>query len=77
MCICATWVDTISCHEIVWLGFDKLNPRISTSSIQGVGRDRAQKRACGGAKPTHPIYLSTPTPAKAALLRALRLAFLL
>ena len=35
MCTCATWADTISCLEIVSLDFDKLNPRISTSSIQG------------------------------------------
>jgi len=33
--------------------FDRLSPRISTSSIQGFDRDRVQELASGGAKLTN------------------------
>jgi hypothetical protein len=42
------------------------------NAMQGFGRDRAQECAPGSARPTQP---SNPTPAKAVLLCALKLAF--
>ena len=50
MCTCATWADTISCLEIVSLDFDKLNPRISTSSIQGFRQAQSKDLAEIGRK---------------------------